>query len=104
MRTRLVKILSWSTRPSASNVRYWRIADIGQTGQEWPLLTQSGHCFATQRSAGAELLFFFEAEAAIFCAWREALHGDPVFMLSNDSRLGAPKSDTANALAFGNAN
>jgi hypothetical protein len=27
----------------SSNVRYWRKADIGLTGGERPLLTQSGH-------------------------------------------------------------
>ena len=25
------------------NGRFWRKADIGPTGAEWPLLTQSGH-------------------------------------------------------------
>jgi hypothetical protein len=25
------------------NVRFWREADIGPTGIEWPILTQSGH-------------------------------------------------------------
>jgi hypothetical protein len=26
-----------------ANVRFWRKADIGLIGVEWPLLTQSGH-------------------------------------------------------------